>query len=75
VNDVDRDRLRKVLDDLPQGLLGVGDSFELIFDTGCSKTGTGFKEDFVPGSLKDLDQPIQMDGIAGGLEIKQEGLV
>ena len=61
----DRVRLRKVLDDVPQGLLAVGDSFELIFDTGCTKTGTGFTEDFIPGTLQDLDEPIRMDGIAG----------
>ena len=71
----DRMRLRKVFADLPQGLLGAGDNFELILDTGCSKTGTGFKEDFVIGSLADLDKPVFMDGIAGGLQITQHGTV
>ena len=75
ITEQDRERLRKVFEDLPQGLLGAGDSFELIFDTGSSKTGTGFKEDFVVGSLVDLDHPIFMEGIAGGLEIAQQGIV
>lgn len=75
VKDEDRVRLRKVLEDLPQGLLAVGDSFSLIFDTGCTKTGTGYIEDFIPDTLKDFKEPIRMDGIAGGLMIKQEGRV
>jgi hypothetical protein len=75
VSELDRVRLRKVLREIPQGLLGAGDSFELIFDTGCTKTSTGFVEDFVVGTLEDLSTPIHMNGIAGGLEIKQQGTV
>lgn len=75
IKEQDRLRLIQVLEDLPQGLLAAGDSLELIVDTGCTKTGTGYVEDFVPGTLKALDQPILMDGIAGGLEITKAGVV
>ena len=75
IKDTDRTRLRMVLEDLPQAMLAEGDSFQLILDTGCTKTGTGFIEDFIPGTLHDLPSPVRMDGIAGGLTIKQVGTV
>ena len=75
IKEQDQMRLIQVLEDLPQGLLAAGDSLELIVDTGCTKTGTGYMEDFLPGTLKDLEQPILMDGIAGGLEITKAGVV
>ena len=75
ITDDDRLRLRQVLDEFPKGLLASGDSFELIFDTGCTKTGTGCKSDFVPGTLENLKELIQMEGIAGGLRIAQQGVV
>jgi hypothetical protein len=68
-------RLRRHIIDEPVGLLTTNGDFDLIIDTGCTKTATGFTEDFLPGSLKDLARPIRMDGIAGGLDIKQEGKV
>ena len=72
---LDLRRLQLVLEDLPQGLLAADDSFPLIFDTGCSKTTTGFKTDFDPGSLKTLPTPLTMTGIAGGLQVKEIGIV
>ena len=71
----DLTRLKLVLEDLPQGLLNKTDSFPLIFDTGCSKTATGFRTDFDPGSLKPLDPPLTMTGIAGGLQVNEIGTV
>ena len=68
-------QLIQVLDDLPQGLLAAGDSLKLIVDTGCTKTETGYVEDFLPGTLKALEQPILIDGIAGGLKITKAGVV
>ena len=56
-------------------MLGTDDSFEIIFDTGCTKTSTAYTEDFIAGSLRDLPTPIQLEGIAGGLEITQKGTV
>jgi hypothetical protein len=75
LNDSVRLRLRKLVADEPLGLLGQGGDFQLIVDTGCTKTGTAFIDDFQPGTLHDLPQPIRMDGIAGGLTITQEGKV
>jgi hypothetical protein len=68
-------KLRKVLVDEPLGLLSRGGEFELIVDSGCTKTATGFEADFIPGTLANLEHPIRMDGIAGGLNIRQEGKV
>lgn len=64
-----------LLDDTPKGLLSSTDSFEIIFDTGCSRTGTGYIEDFVKGSLKPTPHPFKIDGIVGAIEVTQEGLV
>jgi hypothetical protein len=47
----------------------------LIVDTGCSHSATGCSDDFIPGSIRDLDTPLEMEGIAGGLEIRQMGRV
>jgi hypothetical protein len=68
-------RLRRKIADEPIGFLSCGGDFDLIIDTGCTKTGTGYVNDFIPGSLRNLPIPIQMDGIAGGLKIQQEGKV
>ena len=68
-------RLRRLIADEPVGLLSQNGDFDLIIDTGCTKTATGFVQDFLPNTLTDLDRPIRMDGIAGGLDIKQEGKV
>ena len=68
-------RLRKIIADEPLGLLSHNGDFDLIIDTGCTKTATSFPEDFLPNTLVNLERPIRMDGIAGGLDIKQEGKV
>ena len=76
LSEIDRMRLLQTLEDLPTSFLGAQASgFNLIFDTGCSRTSTAFKEDFVPGTLQKLAQPVRMDGIAGGLPVEYEGIV
>jgi hypothetical protein len=78
LNETDLTRLRQVLTDYhPQSLLSAPseDSFFLTFDTGCTQTSTGCIDDFVPGTLIDLDVPLEMEGIAGGLLVKQKGRV
>ena len=75
IRDDVRLRLRKVIADEPIGLLSRSSEFELIVDTGCTKTGTGFASDFIHGTLQDLPHPIRIDGIAGGLPIHQHGQV
>jgi hypothetical protein len=42
-------------------------------DSGCSKPVSPCKDDFVHGSLVDLDIPFAMDGIAGQLVAHQKG--
>jgi hypothetical protein len=47
----------------------------VIIDTGCSRTVTGFADDFVSGTLKKLSKPSRMDGIGGSLSATHEGQV
>ena len=48
------------------------DHFKLIFDSGCSKTVSPQKSDFIAGSLVDLVNPLAMEGIAGQLITKRD---
>lgn len=75
LTDGDRTRLQQVLPHLPNGFLGTNmeESFPIIIDTGCSFPCSGFKADFLPGSITELDEVIPMTGIAGGIEIKRKG--
>ena len=68
-------RLRSVIGDLPQGVIPHKEDFVIIVDTGCSSGASGYESDFVPGSLKPLENPVVMDGIAGGLPITHQGLI
>ena len=44
-----------------------------VIDTGASWTAVPNKELCVPGSIRKLEAPIELDGIAGGLMIEQAG--
>ena len=66
-------RLRKALEASPCHLLSEDDTFELIMDSGCSKSVSPHLSDFVPGSLVDLAIPLTMDGIAGQIVAHQKG--
>ena len=46
-----------------------------VVDTGCSHTATPSEEDFVPGTLRRLPEPIYMGGIAGNLKVEYEGII
>jgi hypothetical protein len=54
-------------------LLTKDDNFELIMDSGCSKSISRCAIDFVSGSLVDLATPLAMDGISGQLIAHQKG--
>ena len=54
---------------------GTNHAFSSIADTGCSHTCSPEKLDFIPGTLKKLDQPISLGGIAGDLLIEYSGMV
>jgi hypothetical protein len=49
----------------------------LIYDTGANMTTTGFEEDFVDGTLQDLDRPSSLHGIKDGTHfpISKVGIV
>jgi hypothetical protein len=66
-------RLRTVLESAPCYLLAKDDNFELIMDSGCSKSVSLCAADFVPGSLVTLTIPLAMDGTAGQLVARQKG--
>jgi hypothetical protein len=55
-------------------LLHQGDIKPLIVDTGCSRSVTGFADDFFPGTLKILCHPNWMDGIDAILKLGQTSL-
>ena len=48
---------------------------QAIVDTGCTNSATPFESDFVPGTLKLLDKPTRIGGIAGDIPVKYEGQV
>jgi len=56
-------------------LASTGNSFSAIVDTGCSITCTNSPHDFVPGTLRALPKPIILGGIAGGLQVREQGIV
>jgi hypothetical protein len=39
----------------PRSLLVEGESFQVIIDSGCTRTATGIESDFVPDSIVDLE--------------------
>ena len=60
---------------MPSNLLQATDLKQLIIDCGATSHATGEKSDFVEGSLKELEIPVYMDGIAGQLAATHEGLL
>ena len=50
-------------------------AFSAIADTGCSRSCSNDKTDFVPGTLEELDKPVALGGIAGSLLITHSGMV
>ena len=75
INTIDLTHLRKVLEDLPKGLLAYDNGYEVILDTRCTKTGTGHHKDFIARTLRKLDPLIAMSGITGSLPIEEEGVM
>ena len=54
---------------------GVNHTFSSIVDTGASATCTNEKGDFIPDTLRRLDCPVTLGGIAGDLLIEYSGMV
>ena len=61
------------MESLTSALLDKGDTKPIILDTGCSRSATGFRYDFVEGSLVRLRHTHLMDGIGASLESTHEG--
>ena len=49
----------------PETLVHNPDVKQLIVDCGETTHATGWKEDFIEGSLEKLETPVYMDGISG----------
>ena len=67
--------LRQAVTLIPSGLLSHDHSFAAVVDTGCTSPITGFEEDFVAGTLKTLQDPVRIRGIAGAVPIRKRGLM
>ena len=49
--------------------------FEVIVDSGCTNSTTSCKEDFVPGTMTKLDEPIQIEGVGGDIQVEHYGIL
>jgi len=67
--------VRKAIQAMPAHLYKENDSSLWIVDSGCSDTATGFKSDFIPGSLIQLEYPKPMDGVGGQLQATHSGTI
>ena len=70
------DEKAQVLDavkQFPNKLLQTGDLKTLVCDTGASSSVSGFKDDFIEGTLTKLDRPKYFDGIAGMKQATHKG--
>ena len=69
--------MAKIQDDeeLFSSVTGNNEDFiSTIVDTGSSFSITGSKSIILPGTLRKLDKPLEVDGIASGLLLEWEGL-
>ena len=67
--------VRNVLETTPCFLGQMEGQFPVVLDTGCTRTVTFDKADFVDGTLQDLPETKSLSGIGGGLPVTQEGIV
>jgi hypothetical protein len=68
-------RIQQALVEMPTGMFANDNSLQLIFDSGCSRTATAFREDFIDGMIAKLPNPVVMDGIVGGIKCQEAGTV
>ena len=72
MSEVDAAMVRSALSQMPNGLTDEDDgAIRLILDTGCSSFSSGVKSDFE--NLRELEHPVTMHGISGGLKITHVG--
>ena len=72
LSDFELQQLRSVLESLPSALINKGDTKPIILDTCFSRSATGFRYDFVEGTLAQLFHPHLMGGIGSTLEENHE---
>ena len=65
-------QVRYVFENLPSYLLNKGDTKPIISDIGFSRSATGFRYDFVEGTLVQLCHTHPVNGIGASLEAKHE---
>ena len=71
-----RDKVLTAMSDLPMGFFSSKiEAADGVIDTGATHIGTWEKEDFIPGTFELFQEPKQMGGIAGTLDIKGKGIV
>ena len=51
LSDFELNQVRSFLESLPSALLKKGDTKSTILDTGCYRSATGFKYEFLKGTL------------------------
>ncbi len=74
LTDVEKSQVLRAVENFPDQLLHAGQVLTLVVDTGASRSVTGYKEDFVPGTLKPLKSQMHFEGIAGNLSATHQGL-
>ena len=67
------EEVRHALEALPTDLVTPGEVKNIIIDSGCSKTVTGFEDDFM--DLQPLEHHLIMEGIEGQLHDTHKGTV
>ena len=60
---------------MPGELLNKGDVIPTIVDTGATISATGNQNAFVPGTLKEMEEPWELEGIGGTLKVTHTGLL
>ena len=56
-------------------MLGKDKIFDVLPDTGCSRTSTPYLTDFVLGSTRSLESSIEISGANGDINVSQIGQV
>ena len=52
-----------------------GDMYEVIADTGCTNNASGQDADFEPGSIRQLKEPLIIEGVGGNIIVMHIGIV
>ena len=70
----EREQVYQAVEVFASQLLSPETVKSLIVDTGASVSASGYEDDFVPGTLRELDKPAPFDGIGGTTHATHIGL-